>query len=271
MLVNARVDCVSRRPDRALETGAQLSAESIQCTVSTTATIPPATESAVLNLSTRHLVSDAAKAAVRLALTPARTQGLQYLFLKTDSTLRGPIAESFEVLLSEFPERKLVYAPAYPAQGRIVRDGILLVNGVPLSQTSFSRDALNPARQDCVVSLLHKGLGTPPAIARSAAQARTLLDEAGTRIVVCDGTSEEDLMALSEELRDDPTRWIVAGTAAIARYWARTLPVPRSPQQSVPATASSGLIVIGSRHPCRAARAAARKPAASPPLKRAAP
>ena len=87
-------------------------------------------------------------------------------------------------------------------------------------------------------------------VAKSAGQARALLEEAGTRIVVCDGESESDLEALAEELRFAPTRWIIAGSGAFGRHWARTLPVRRSPRRPVPALETrDGVIVIGSRHP----------------------
>ena len=45
-------------------------------------------------------------------------------------------------------------APAYPALGRTVRNGVLYVDGVAVAQSAFAHDALNPIRGSSVSAML---------------------------------------------------------------------------------------------------------------------
>src|SRR5947209_5177637 len=93
----------------ALETGAQLMEEGIRCAVATNgaAIESPAL---VVNAATRHLREGAAASKIRSILESASVRGRpQHVFLKTDSTLRGPICESIAALLEVFPGHKAVY------------------------------------------------------------------------------------------------------------------------------------------------------------------
>jgi len=51
----------------------------------------------------------------------AHERGIRFLYLKTDSTLRGNIGSEISAVLAAFPGSPLVYAPAYPRMGRTVR------------------------------------------------------------------------------------------------------------------------------------------------------
>jgi len=72
-----------------------------------------------------------AEAASRLrgaiALLAERGAGLDYL--KVDSTLRGPVRALVAEALASCPAKHAVVATAFPAQGRVVRGGRLLVSG----------------------------------------------------------------------------------------------------------------------------------------------
>jgi uncharacterized protein YgbK (DUF1537 family) len=110
-----------------------------------------------------------------------------YLYKKTDSTLRGNIASEFEALMDVFPDRRLVWVPAYPAMGRVLINGELYVDGVPLGQTASAPGAVK----------------------------------------VCDGQSDDDLRAVAAALARDVKPSIAAGAAGFAEFWARALPLER--------------------------------------------
>ncbi len=211
----------------ALETGAQLAAEGIRCIVAADGHGEGSADALVLNLETRHASEADAERIVRAAVASNRPR---HIYLKTDSTLRGRIVESLRALIAEFPEREIVYVPAYPALGRTVRKGVLFVDGVPLAETPFARDPLNPVRDSSIAALV------------------------GDLAIVHDGESDGDLAAVAASLDQRPR--IVAGTAAFVRHWARTLPVTRAASSLPIPKASGGLIVVGSRHPVSRAQAA---------------
>lgn len=87
----------------------------------------------VIDSESRHLGPSEAAARVQAATSHLRSQGARRLFKKVDSTLRGNVEEE---LLAFAPE--VIFTPAYPAHGRIVRDGVLYVNGVAWAETVFA-------------------------------------------------------------------------------------------------------------------------------------
>ena len=162
------------------------------------------------------------------------------IFKKTDSTLRGNIAAELLALLSRGP---IVYVPAYPKLGRTVRDGRLLVNGIPVDQTEFARDALHPVRSSVVADLFPAGSAVP---IRDAAELVRFLAVGEAKIAICDATSDEDLQALAESLRGKEVT--VAGPSGFIGPWASLQTFPRKLPQVAPVV-RKWLVVCGSRHP----------------------
>jgi len=97
-----------------------------------------------VNTESRHLEPAAAAEAVRRAVLDYAA-GAAILFKKVDSTLRGNVASETVAALEASARRNVIFAPAFPAQGRVTRAGVVYVHGVPLAQTEFVKDALSPA------------------------------------------------------------------------------------------------------------------------------
>jgi D-threonate/D-erythronate kinase len=192
----------------------------------------------VIDTETRHLSPRAAHDRVfRVA-----GGGADFIFKKTDSTLRGNIAAEFRALLELFPERPLVYAPAYPALGRTVAGGELFVDGLPLRETAFARDPLNPVRDGFIPALLAE-CGARVEIVADPARIGSL--EAGV-LYVCDGSKDADLAAAASALHRSGQPCVAAGPGAFAGHWIRPLAAFSLPQRPV---AGRCLIVNGSLHP----------------------
>src|SRR4051794_25466561 len=117
----------------ALEIGAKFAAAGIPATVSTALAWDRSTPVSVIDTETRHL--PAAEAAAIIGRLARVADNVRLLFKKTDSTLRGNIGAELDALAAVFPASRVVYVPAYPRMGRTVRDGTLLVNGVPVHET----------------------------------------------------------------------------------------------------------------------------------------
>jgi uncharacterized protein YgbK (DUF1537 family) len=176
------------------------------------------------------------------------------LYLKTDSTLRGPIGACLGALLTAIPERPLVYIPAYPALGRTVRDGVLLVNDVPVSQTVFASDAGNPVRSSIVAALLAPGFAHPIDQLQTASELREKLASPCSEVLICDAETEDDVAALIAECRKAKPAPLVAGPAGGIAAWAgggTPEPLRRAWVEEV----DQWLVVCGSRHPLARAQA----------------
>jgi uncharacterized protein YgbK (DUF1537 family) len=133
------------------------------------------------------------------------------VYKKTDSTLRGNIGAELRALHVVFPEREIIYVPAYPSMGRTVRSGRLLVHGLPVHETEFGRDPLNP--------VLHSDL-------------EAVLE--GVPATVVDGECEEDVRDAAHDIASSQQPLIVAGPAAIAGALAACLRLQRNPVPSLP-------------------------------------
>src|SRR5579885_366266 len=227
----------------AFEVGAQFSEEGLACVVST-GEVCGSVPRLVIDAETRRL--DNRAAAIRIGEiihACSKAAPIPHLFLKTDSTLLGPIGGSIQEILKQDPRRKVVYAPAYPALGRMVRNGLLFVDGQLVAETAFAQDLLNPVRESSALRLISEAVAGEviSAMPRELEHALT----AGAVIVV-DGEAQEDLETAAHATCKAGA--VAAGTAAFARAWARELGLSRAPRPPAP-VARSGLIVAGSLHP----------------------
>ncbi len=177
----------------ALETGAKFAGAGLRSLVTTELTLRPAGledghEVLVIDTETRHVAPGEAAARVRLLASSARERGVGVVYKKTDSTLRGNIGSELGALLEAYPGAPVLYAPAYPAMGRTVKRGVLYVNGVPVSETAFGRDALNPVS----TSFLPEALAAAPVRLMEQASA-----PAGPGVYVYDGESDSEIAAVA--------------------------------------------------------------------------
>lgn len=205
----------------------------------------------VVLLPTRHLAPEAALRLMRHSLSSIEDDSL---FLKTDSTLRGPIGACLQALLEARPSSGLVYIPAYPALGRTVRKGVMRVNGQPLAETEFASDPLNPTRTSNVLDILATGCTASFSHAATSAGLSALLAQPGRAIAVCDAESEGDVRALIQVCLRSSRPVMLAGPAGCLRHFAPLAePVGEPPLPEI----DRWLLVCGSRHPVSRAQAAA--------------
>lgn len=187
----------------------------------------------VIDTETRHLAEDEAAVIVRQLACEARELGARFIYKKTDSTLRGNIGAELFALASVFPEKRVVYVPAYPRMGRTVVNGCLFVHGVPVHLTEFARDAMNPVQDSRV--------------------------PAPENVDVWDAETEEDVVQAAEKLMKMAEPVLAAGTAALAEALSRKLGAPA--QLGAFSKLPRCLVVNGSLHPLSMLQAAGGSPA----------
>ena len=98
-----------------------------------------------VSTSSRHLAPAAARTAVAAAARRLRPWSPRLVFKKIDSTLRGPIPDEVAAAMEVFGRRAALVCPAFPAAGRVVRDGEVFVHGEPLAATEYARDLRTPS------------------------------------------------------------------------------------------------------------------------------
>ena len=121
----------------------------------------PAQDAVALSLDTRR-DPEAAAITARAAHDLAGDR----LYLKIDSTVRGRVAEQVAGALAgrrrTRPGSFAVLCPAYPAMGRTVEDGHVLVDGVPVHLGPAGRDPVTPV-PDSDLRRLVPGAASVPA------------------------------------------------------------------------------------------------------------
>ncbi len=152
----------------------------------------------VVDAETRMLSGSAAAERMRALSGEIARRGAELIYHKTDSTLRGNIAAEIRALGDVFGEREIVFAPAYPALGRVVRGGRLYVEGRPVEETAFARDPTHPVRTGDIRALVE---GVP-------------------RVTIADGASEADLEATARDVMRRAGSLIACGPAGLAAHLA---------------------------------------------------
>ena len=104
-----------------------------------------AQDAAVVDTESRNLPEAEAREVLgRVALYLRPLRGRRVIYKKVDSTLRGNIGAEVEVLRRALKPALTVFTPSYPANGRTVREGLCLLNGVPVAETEVGRDPRKP-------------------------------------------------------------------------------------------------------------------------------
>ncbi|MBQ4452485.1 MAG: four-carbon acid sugar kinase family protein [Clostridia bacterium] len=107
----------------------------------------------VANLDTRHVSRDEAYHRTLFACQDALRMGVRCIYIKTDSGLRGNIGAALEAA-ARAVNGTVVFVPAYPALNRRTEDGIVMIGDVPVTQSVFGRDPLNPVRHDSILDII---------------------------------------------------------------------------------------------------------------------
>jgi uncharacterized protein YgbK (DUF1537 family) len=189
----------------------------------------------VVDLASRHLSeADAAKRVHVLDRWPARRHAH-----KMDSTLRGNWA--VEVAARAARHRVMVVA-AFPAIGRVCRNGMVLDGGRPVSDSDAGRDPLTPIRSSRPAELLRLAGVSDVTELHDAAAVSAWLCSIGS-VAVCDATSADDLAVLATLWRDHG-EVIWAGTAGSIAAAARAA----EPSAGPPVPERPVLVVNGSLH-----------------------
>jgi uncharacterized protein YgbK (DUF1537 family) len=140
-----------------------------------------------------------------------------------------------------------VVAPAFPAQGRTVVDGVVHVRGVPLKDTNFARDALSPPPLD-PLDLLFARADPKARVHRVGAGGAISIAQDGCRqIFTIDSLSDEDLRIAVRSLCGYLRHTLLVGSAGIAEAVAEVCFEGTQGAASNPTTDGPLLFVVGSR------------------------
>ncbi|PJG84572.1 four-carbon acid sugar kinase family protein [Conservatibacter flavescens] len=113
----------------------------------------------VFSISTNsRAIGEQAAEATQQVVSVAIKNGINQIYLKIDSTMRGSVRYQIQGALqawtNKYPNAKAIICCAYPDMGRTIENGHLLVNGVPVEQTASGQDAICPVLSSSMQVLL---------------------------------------------------------------------------------------------------------------------
>ena len=237
----------------ALDTGVKFTAAGVFTKVTTDLetdfSVHSGLEALVLCAPTRHLPPHKAYAMIRPIAQRAAGAGIDCIFKKTDSALRGNIGAELQAVLDGSNGSVLDFIPALPAMNRITTAGIHCIDGVPVAESVFGQDPFSPVTESNISSLIAlQSDGTTEILSNPETEPQMT-----PCICVHDCTSQEEMGHILEVLQHKGRLHLVAGCAGLAESLPRYLGLAKE-SPALPRTRSNRLMVVcGSLNPisCR--------------------
>ncbi|MBG6189984.1 uncharacterized protein YgbK (DUF1537 family) [Arthrobacter sp. CAN_A212] len=170
----------------------------------------------------RALPPAAASAVTADAVARLLVAGADRLYVKIDSTMRGSIPAQIDGALHTWRQHHAgafaVVCPAYPAMGRTVAQGQLLVNGEPVESTSVGRDPVTPVSTSDLSTLIPGSRSIRLGNGTATEQAHRLAEASGHEgaTVVVDAVTDADLDQLAAALSELGPWAVPVGSAGLA-------------------------------------------------------
>jgi Uncharacterized protein conserved in bacteria len=188
----------------------------------------------------------------------SNTEFPKVLSKRIDSTLRGNVGAEIDAalhaidLISLSSEPALaVVVPAFPASNRLAVGGYLVVNGVPLEQSSIAQDPVRPITTSSFVDIIKQQTDMfvdyipLKTVMKGAEETQKTISEFkknGVRIICCDAVTDDDISVIAASLKNViyPVIAVDPGpfTAALANA---RVPVQASLEQG-----HNALVIVGS-------------------------
>ncbi len=232
----------------ALDAAAVLQRQGFNASVLLDATAPGrsfnhSTDVLAITTETRHLV-DSTPLLRRLSQTLLRDR---LIYKKIDSTLRGPIGSELVALLELTGHAAALVVPAFPAQGRQLVYGNLVVDGVPRDVHLPTLLESQTGRPIAHMSIDDVHAGPDPLMA-----ALDRLIGTGASLIVLDAERGDDLGLIAQAVADLRLPTLIAGSAGFAAWlplaW-NLAPHQAASRSTPPPMHSPVLFVLGSPHP----------------------
>ena len=169
----------------------------------------------VINTDSRHLYAAEAGSRVTEAVRLAKRWGADTIYKKTDSVLRGNIGIELETALRESGQKHLAFVPAYPRQNRFTRNGVQYINNIPIDETEFNKDPLDPVTASSINEIIARQSQLPVILIHDGQLPDELNHESS--ILLFNAESDSELERIAGTLIKHQLR-AIAGCAGFAAH-----------------------------------------------------
>jgi uncharacterized protein YgbK (DUF1537 family) len=183
-----------------------------------------------------------------------KDEQVQVYAKRIDSTLRGNLGSETDAMLDALGDEYIaIVAPCFPSSGRIVIGGYMLVNGLPLHKTDIAIDPKTPVKISEVAVLFaeQSKYQVSSIYMKDMMHGKHYLAnkmnecvESGSRILVLDCVTQEDLDLIADAVITSKRKVIAVDPGVFTATLARKLIVPSRKEGK-----SKILAVVGSVNP----------------------
>lgn len=180
----------------------------------------------VVDSESRFDKSERANEKVKNVIYKLHSEGV-LIYKKLDSTLRGNIGAEIEGAMDASRINLCIVTPAFPNNGRTVEKGMLLLKGVPVSETEVAKDPKNPVTCSYIPELLKNQTRKQVALidfeeikkgSNYVAQKIDELANKDNQIIVVDARTNEELNIIAQAVAHLKREFILSGSAGLAEF-----------------------------------------------------
>jgi len=206
----------------ALDTAVMFSRNSIDTAVTLYKDFDPSkiddqTRVVVVDTESRHISCAEAAFRVKNVVSHALKAGVTNFYKKTDSALRGNIGCELNAMMEAANSTGVMFIPAYPDAGRTTLGGCHYIHGIPLNETDFASDPINPVTECFIPQIIKKQAGVEAVvIGRDGLHSPDMRDRGVKTVYVFDAVNNDDLEKIACWLKNGNNLKLTAGCAGFA-------------------------------------------------------
>ncbi|MEE8322961.1 MAG: four-carbon acid sugar kinase family protein [Candidatus Bathyarchaeia archaeon] len=162
---------------------------------------------------------------VALAAEEFKKTGVEIIYKKIDSTLRGNLGVELDAAIDTLNVSAVILCPAYPKNGRITVGGFHLNNQSLIEDTEVANDPESPVRQSHIPTLIQnqseKKVSLIDIASVSLGMERVKREvvrqlKEGNQIIVVDAISQRDLKTIAQTIASLDQPVLVCGSGGLA-------------------------------------------------------
>ncbi len=182
-----------------------------------------------VDTESRHISCEEAALRVKDVVMKAHKAGVTYFYKKTDSALRGNIGCELNAIMDALDSSDIMFIPAYPDAGRTTLRGCHYIHGVPLNETDFARDPINPVTDCFIPRVIKNQAGVEVVVVgREGLHSLNIRDKGEKTVYVFDAERNDDLENIADWLKKRNKLKLTAGCAGFAGMLSEMLELKKS-------------------------------------------
>jgi uncharacterized protein YgbK (DUF1537 family) len=159
------------------------------------------------------------------AASSSKSLNISHYYKKLDSTMRGNPGAEISGIMDALDINVTFMVPALPLYGRTTINGKVLVNGIPLAETQYSKDPKNPVNESFIPSIISKqtdriiGVIELGCVRQGKDALQNGIDDLikkETSIIVIDSETDSDLEMVASVIAIKKGRKLFAGCSGLA-------------------------------------------------------